>query len=610
MKSAVKKFIITFLVFVAVFVLQKLIFVTFYQGQMGGVSVGDVLSIIGHGLWMDCSMAAYLTVVPALAIIAELWTQRRWPRWVERGYFIVVAILLAVVTVLDLILYGYWGFRLDTTPIFYFTTSPASAMASARWWELVVGIFGMALIAYCLCRFIFKAIAGMKVDHSRRGGTTAVIAALTALLFIPIRGGVTVSTMNPSYAYFSTNERFNHAALNPMFTLLYSATHQTDFGKQYRFMTADEVVKNLKSLNDNAVGSNNLSDTTLLNTKRPDVWLVILESFSAHLMPGMGGAPVALRLDSIAKGGLLFTNFYASSFRTDRALPAILSGFPGQPSTSVMKFVDKASRLPSIARELAKSGYDTEYYYGGDANFTNMKAYLVNAGFGKIVSDSDFPLSEKASKWGAPDHALFARALKDAGAGDGSKAAFRVVQTSSSHEPFEVPYSNERFADNERLNAFAYADSCLGAFVDSLQSGPRWDKTLIVIVPDHFGVWPEKLDDPVKRHHVPLVIAGGALNVKGQRADIPASQTDIAASLLGLLGLDHSMFEFSHDVFSAAHPGYAFFSDRTTIGLVTPADTAVVNADSGEATLRPHAPSMANEAKAYLQHLYDTINSL
>ena len=70
--------------------------------------------------------------------------------------------------------------------------------------------------------------------------------------------------------------------------------------------------------------------------------MIIAESFSAHLMPSLGGEPIAVRLDSIAQSGMLFTNFYASSFRTDRGIPAILSGFPAQPNTSLMKYVEKA----------------------------------------------------------------------------------------------------------------------------------------------------------------------------------------------------------------------------------------------------------------------------
>ena len=97
----------------------------------------------------------------------------------------------------------------------------------------------------------------------------------------------------------------------------------------------------------------------------------------------------------------MFTNFYANSFRTDRGLVSIMSGYPGQPNTPIMKFVSKTENLPSFPRRMKEEGgYSSTYYYGGDANFTNMKAYLVNAGFDRIISDVDFPVSKRLSKWG------------------------------------------------------------------------------------------------------------------------------------------------------------------------------------------------------------------
>ncbi len=118
-------------------------------------------------------------------------------------------------------------------------------------------------------------------------------------------------------------------------------------------------------------------------------------------------------MDKFGKEGVLFTNFYANSFRTDRGLASIISGYPGQPSTSIMKYPEKTDGLPSIPRSLKNAGYSLEYYYGGDADFTNMRSYLVSSGIEKIISETDFPLSERQGKWGAPDHTLFQRFLKD-----------------------------------------------------------------------------------------------------------------------------------------------------------------------------------------------------
>ena len=62
---------------------------------------------------------------------------------------------------------------------------------------------------------------------------------------------------------------------------------------------------------------------------------------------------------------------------------------------------------------MKNAGYRTKYYYGGDADFTNMRSYLMSSGFEDIVADRDFPVSERLSKWGVHDHLVFRRLLDD-----------------------------------------------------------------------------------------------------------------------------------------------------------------------------------------------------
>lgn len=416
--------------------------------------------------------------------------------------------------------------------------------------------------------------------------------------------------MNVSRAYFSHDRFLNHAAVNPSFSLLYSATHSNGYASQYRFMPDDEVSRYLPV---QPTAGTDSAHASILNTERPDIYLVILESFSAHLMPSLNGDSIAMRLDSIANSGIIFSNFYASSFRTDRALPAILNGLPGQPSTSVLKFVDKVEKLPSLARELGRAGYETSYYYGGDINFTNMKALLVGGGFRNIISDADFPISDKTGKWGACDGKLVEKVLQDVVATQpGRSPQFRVVQTSSSHEPFDVPYAGKRFAGDPRLNAFAYADSCLGTLVDGISQSPRGDRALIVIVPDHQGAWPDEFESLPSRHHIPLVFAGKALAVGGVRDSTLGCQPDIATTVLKQLGIPADDFLYGVDLFSQAQPHTAFMSRPGEVAFISGAgDTVVFNPDAedviaGNDTER--APLL--QAKAVLQNLYTNLSNL
>ncbi|WP_330941033.1 LTA synthase family protein [Bacteroides sp. MSB163] len=622
MKERLIGLIKTYILFVCIFILQKPLFILYYSSLYAGTSWTDPFKVIWNGLPLDLSLAGYLTAIPGLLFIASAWTLSKTLRRIWNGYYFFIAILLAVIFIVDIGLYEYWGFRLDATPLFYFFSSPKDALASISIWQVLGGIVAMILYAsllYALLLWIQKGIwKRLKLPY-RRLSVSGVMLLLTGLLFIPIRGGFTVSTMNTGKVYFSSNQRLNHAAINPAFSLMESLSKQKDFGKQYRFMEAaqaDELIKNLvdPSVLDSTVMVPDTLRTTLFKTERPNVIFVILESFSSRLMTTLGGeSDIAVQMDSLAKEGVLFTNFYANSFRTDRGLVAILSGYPAQPTTSIMKYPRKTQNLPAIAGSLRDAGYRTKYYYGGDADFTNMRSYLMSSGFEHIISDQDFPVSERLSKWGAHDHLVFNRLLEDmkAEAADTASAEnarpfFQVLQTSSSHEPFEVPY---RRLANDRLNAFAYTDSCVGDFVKRFRELPQWKNTVLVLVPDHLGAYPEYLNYlSVERYQIPLLLIGGAVS-EPRRIDIYGSQHDIAATLLAQLSLPHQDFVFSKDMLNPASPHFAFFAVPDAFGMVTPDNQLIFNCEANAVAVDEGSTKGKNllPGKAYLQKLYDDI---
>ena len=604
-----------FTLYLLIFIILKPVFMAVYFDLMGDISVADWFKVIYHGLPMDCSMAGYFTILPALLTIVGIWAPRsRVLAVINRAYIILTAAIISIVTVTDLALYGYWNFRLDTTPFFYFFSAPASALASVSTLTAIFGFIAVVLLAVAIYFLIVKTADRVAPTSSRPIVSTVAATFLTAALFIPIRGSLTVSTMNLSRSYFSSNQRLNHAAINPLFSLMYSATHQSDFSSQFRYFDEDRAAGIFNSLS--ATSPVELPDSLqpLFTVDRPDIYIIIMESFSAHLLPSLGGEPIATGLDSIANHGLLFSNFYASGARTDRAIPAILSAFPAQPTTSLMKFAKKIEHAPSLPLALRdQAGYDMSYYYGGDANFTNMLAYLISSGFDNIISDKDFPVGQRTSKWGTHDHIVFDRAWSEIVADSAATTPrLRVIQTSSSHEPFIVPYSDPRFPDSDRKNAFAYADRSVTAFIDSLSASPLWQKSVVIITPDHYGVYPEHLDNPLDRHHVPLIITGGALNREPAVIPTVADQTAIASTLLSALSLDASEFTFSRDLFDSSRPHYAFFSEPGMAAFVTSADTVAINLDADSPLIYSgQSPdSAAERCKAILQTIYNTLSDL
>ncbi len=635
----IKSFFKHYILFFLFCVLQKGIFLLYYYKEFySHCRIGDFLQVILHGLPLDAAIAGYLTAIPALLLIAAVWWRGKALKHIFKGYYIFCAVLFSAIYVTDLWLYEYWGFRLDTTPFFYLKSSPEDAFASATSTMLV-----WAAVDYIICLVAFLWLSKrflLQKDYSKpvfnKVWKTAALTLLAGALFIPIRGGFTVATLNTGKVYFSQNMRLNHAAINPCFSLLESLSRNASFATQYRYMLpeqADELFASLQDVslqgNGNFLPDNSLPGTAqpvagssveegageelsgrreLLKPGKPNVVMIILESFLSKAMGTLGGIEgVAVNLDSLGANGVLFTNFYANSFRTDRGIVSILSGYPAQPTNSIMKYPRKSQSLPSISGALARNGYNLQYVYGGDANFTNMRSYLTAMGFENIISDADFPLSQKLSKWGAHDDVMFDKIATQLEAGQEQEPFFKVIQTSSSHEPFEVPGFSR--LEDERLNSIAYTDSCLQVFVNRYRNTPYWDNTLFVFVPDHAMQYPVDLDIfSVERYRIPLVLYGPALAEKGVRIDAIGGQIDIAATLLGQLGLPHTEFTFSKDILNPANPHFAFFTVPDSFGMVTASGEVVFDnvAKKVYSNSCPDTLALAH-GKAFLQKIYDDL---
>lgn len=591
-----------FIYWVILFLLLKVAFMLYNWSTYSTFGLVDWLKVLWHGLPLDFSLAGYLTVFPALSLIVSVWASAG--RQLRRFYYLLMTCVVVFLHVLNAVLYGYWRFPLDTTPIFYFFSSPRDALASAGTKENSVLILLLILFAasflICLHRRPPKGEEPKGEPH--RILATLMLSLCTALLFLPIRGGVTVSTMNTGEVYFSENESLNHAAVNPVFSLMESFSKQRDFAAQYRFMDDGEATRIFHMMTPTSSDSTRI----ILKQRRPDVFIIVMESFSRLVMK-TGATPILCRL---ADEGVMFENFYANSFRTDRGLVAVLSGFPAQPSMSIMKYTGKASRLPSIARSMIHGGYKAAtYYYGGDIDFCSQRAYLVSQGYTRLVSDKDFPLKYRMSKWGVPDGPLFDYVERDINSSRSAGPALRVIQTSSSHEPFDVPVRLHR---NKRLNAFAYTDMQIGRFIDGLKRSGRWRKSVVILVADHLGAYPERIDNlTLSRFQIPLIITGGA--VEGhQRLEVYGSQQDIAATLLAQLGIRHEDFIFSKDMLDPSIPHFAFFTIPDAFGMTDSQNRLIYDSQATKIVVDegPCKGSNLLRGKAYLQKLYDVIANL
>lgn len=617
MSKQLRFLILLFIAWLPVFALQKPVFLCYHHAFAAGYDLSNFLQVTLHGLKLDGTIAGYLTALPLLLTLISVWRPGSWLTRTLKIYLGCTAILIAAIFAIDLALYTFWGFRLDATLLFYLK-SPGDAMASVP-----MGLFvsqcllfiGYAALIYYglkgLLRHCPTTVTPTSLRH--RIGQTLTLLLLGGLLFIPIRGGVTTSTANVGMVYFSQDQFLNHAAINPCFSLISSLSKQQDFAAQFDFFPEEERAARYQELMAphtplETADSLSLADRLLLNTERPNILLILLESFSANAIEAFGGEPgITPNLNRLSKEGVYFTNLYANSFRTDRGLVAVLNGYLAQPTTSIMKYPAKSQTLPAIARSLDSVGYQSDVLYGGDINFTNMRSFFYSSGYGRLTSDQDFPLANRLSKWGAHDDITFERLYQMIADRPVNQPWFTTFLTLSSHEPFEVPYHR---LTHPYLNTVAFTDSCLGHFIDRFKQLPAWQNSLVILVSDHGFRYPDGTKDyEPKRYHIPMLWIGGAIAEPKVISRI-GNQTDLAATLLHQLGLPTEDFTFSKDLMDPQAPRQAFYTFQNGFGWIDESGVSVFDNDGNQPLIEvPQAGSAQrlDKGKALLQTLYDDL---
>lgn len=126
-------FIKTYFTFVILFSIQKPFFMILEKAsatQPIDNIWSEMPTVMWNGLSLDLSMAGYLTALPGLLLIAMIWFRKEIIRPILNAYFILASFMVSITFVLNAGLYPYWNFPLDSTPLYYFFTSPKDALAS------------------------------------------------------------------------------------------------------------------------------------------------------------------------------------------------------------------------------------------------------------------------------------------------------------------------------------------------------------------------------------------------------------------------------------------------------------------------------------------------
>ena len=596
-----KYIISTALFWLLFFAVHRLIFIVYNCNYANHASLGSLIASFGVGLRLDLSMTGYVLMV--LCVVESLllltWGKFSFKALNGINYFFIGAFNALLLGNTNL--YSYWGRHMDAEA-FSFLKTPWVIVASLTWIEIVVFVlvlvFFIWLWVFIYKKWVRRLAPGANMTLAGRSVAAFLTLFTGALMIIPVRGSFGVAPINTGVAYFSQHMYANHAAINPLWNLFYSFKRMDARTMHYQFMDETKAHHIFDEMMHNGQGS-----PLLLNQKRPNIVVIQLESFSAQVVGVLGGEAVTPHLDSLARDGILFSNIYAASDRSDKGLVATLAGYQVVPGYSIIQYPAKSQSLNFLPRRLKDNGYrNMTYMYGGDIGFKGMNSFVTLSGFDQVITIDDFPGSTQGEKWGVHDEYTFDRLAKEME--QTTAPYFKFFFTLSSHEPFDVPM--EKVFDNPYLNSVHYTDRCLGEFFSKVKEKGLWDNTLFVLIADHGVPGPLKATSQKKeRYHIPMVWTGGALAVRDTVVSTLGSQTDMVSTLLNQLGIDDEGFDFSKNLLDPTVAQFAFFTYPDAFGYVTPESFQVYDnrAKSYIESEGNITPIDSLRAKAYLQVL-------
>ena len=602
------RLLIYWLLFFAFF---RLIFIIYHHTKIPDGQHSETGLSFLYALRLDIATACVAITIPFILWSFQQFYKRRFIHLLNLIFNVGCIALITILSIANLKIYGEWGTPLSARA-FNYLLYPKEVLSFISIWTALIFTTTCIVFIYIAIKAYRKFITNFSHPIENKKITIALIIIIPGMLIVGSRGGIQLSPVNESSAYYSTLQINNHIATNNVWYLVHSFVEANDKQNPYVFMDSKKAKNNTSELFNIPTGKTQL----ISKNKKPNIVIIILESWTADIIKALGGEDnVTPHFDELRKDGLLFMQMYASGARTDQGLASILSGFPAQPNNTIIATPSKAEKLPSLDTELGKYGYQSSFYYGGDVEFANMKSYLLDSHFEKIIDKNNFDKNQLNSKWGAHDEFVFLKQLE--GLKNEKQSFFSVVLTLSTHEPFEVPMQTpfNGGEEQERFKKAAYyTDYCLYNYFTEAKKQSWYNNTLFILIADHGHHLPmnRNMDTP-EGHRITAMITGGALadNMRGKTFDKISNQNDLPATILGILKLPHGNFVWSKDLFKENVKEFAYYSNENALGWIAPEQNIVYSFNSKTVEeLQPKTQTTLNDtiltqSKAYLQNLYE-----
>lgn len=566
-----------------------------------------LVTVMLHGLRIDLSSVAYLLIIPSLLhpFLARSRFSSQWLRLLQLWFLAAFSLLLFFELSTPAFINEY-DLRPNRLFIEYldYPKEVASMLLTGHLFEIIASTAGVIFGTW----LSWKAIQRFIVVNTERVSASIPVSFvalffLIITVFLSARGTLGHRPINPALVYFSTDSLINSLTLNSAYGVAFAASQmkgEIQASKVYGNMPDDKVLQIVRETSELTADAYVNKEIPTLAVREPfykgkpkNLVLVLEESVGAQFVSSLGGIDLMPELDKMMKTGWAFDQLYATGTRSVRGIEAVITGFTPTPARSVVKLDKSQQGFFTIAALLAKYDYTTQFIYGGESHFDNMKSFFLGNGFNNIVDFEDIESPEHVASWGASDEDLFRQANTELNKLHNSgKPFFSFIFSSSNHDPFDIPEGKitpldyteaekEAYGSRElaRHKAIQYADFALGKFIATAKTQDYWEDTIFIVVADHDArVYGSDLV-PIKNFHIPGVILNSGFHNK--RDPRVVSQIDLAPTLLSLMGLDEPTPMLGFDLTKT------YTKERAMMQF---ADNYAYMSDSMVAILQPRKP--------------------
>lgn len=497
-----------------------------------------------------------LLALPLLLIAPLLANRRLWTFW-RRLNMVWVTLTIAILGLLELASPAFIN-EYDSRPnrLFVEYLKYPQEVVGMLWNGFRLHLVGGLLVTGLLGFGTWRLMRGWRVHEApwtaRRLWLTWPVLLLVCAL--AIRSSLQHRPANPATFALTADPMVNTLILNSAWSVtyaIYGMQHEANSSEIYGKLEPAAILDEFRAAREQLGDSRPLLGdpeiptlidhrATVRRAKPLNLVIILEESLGATFVESLGGLPVTPELEKLKKQGWWFEQLYATGTRSIRGIEAVTTGFLPTPAQAVVKLSLAQRNFANLASILGKHGYESEFIYGGEAHFDNMRGFFTGNGFNRVTDEKDYKNPIMMASWGVSDEDLFNKTHERLSAKHAEgKSSFTLVFTSTNHSPFEFPdgrielYEQPKATDN---NAVKYTDYALGRFIEQAKASAYWQDTLFVVVADHdIRVRGDSMV-PVERFHIPGLILGADLQPK--RIKTVASQIDLPPTLLSLLGID------------------------------------------------------------------------